>query len=282
MPARQQPEHLDLPLRQAGRAGAPRSGREAGCRQHRRDVVRVEPTSPGLRPQPSGRLLGGQRGPVRAVFDQGPVGVGGGEHARARRQLAASRAAVVAAAVAALVMLPGERRHLGQLGDPGEDPLAVVRMQPGLVALGDAQRRRLVPDAAGDADPPEIVQVPGDAHGPDLLVQPSSVRRRRQGRPHRRSARAGWGSSGRRGVRTSGPTPRTPRRRRAAPGRVPTRARTRTRRRGRGPPGAHRPGRRRRRPGRGRGSCPRAGVPRRRPLRPLRARRTARRSRQPA
>jgi hypothetical protein len=102
-------------------------------------------------------MLGGQRGPVRAAFDQDPVGVGGSEHARARGQLRGHRSAVVAAAVAALVMVSGKLRHLGQLGHPGEDPFAVVRMQPGLVALGDAQRRWLVPDAAGDADPPDIV-----------------------------------------------------------------------------------------------------------------------------
>ena len=71
------------------------------------------------------------------------------------------------------MVLAGELRHLGQGRDPGEDPLAVVGVQPGLVALGRLERPGLSQMRLETPDPAEIVQVPGDAHVADVVASPS-------------------------------------------------------------------------------------------------------------
>ena len=112
--------------------------------------------------------------------------VRGGEDAGGHRQLPGGQAAVVPAAVTALVVLADQPRDVREGRRPGEDPLAVVRMQPGLVTLGGAQRPGLVPDPARHPDPADVVEVAGDADGPHLAGQPEAADRRRRELGHGR------------------------------------------------------------------------------------------------
>ena len=64
--------------------------------------------------------------------------------------------------VAAFVMLSGKRCEAGQGRDSGQDPLAVVRVQPRLVSLRHTQGPGLVPDRARHTDSSKIMQVSRD------------------------------------------------------------------------------------------------------------------------
>ena len=103
--ARQEPQHLDLPLAEAGRPLPPGSGDAVpSFSQHGTDGVTVQSAHSCLATQFLSRLLGGQRGTVGARLGHGLVGIGGGQDARRGRETLARGGAVIARAVHPLVV----------------------------------------------------------------------------------------------------------------------------------------------------------------------------------
>ena len=131
----QQPEHLDLAWRQAGRQVAPPLDRVTGRAQNRFDGVGLEPRLARARPQLRRGLVSREGRAVRAGFGHGLVRVGGGQHLARQCHRAAGEPARIARPVEALVVLDGDRPQRGQPGRRHQHAFGEVGVQPHVLEL---------------------------------------------------------------------------------------------------------------------------------------------------
>src|SRR6185436_13105302 len=166
-----QSKHLHLTFGEISWTRTPSPATQAGRFDHSRGRIGVKPAGLGLSLKPVCGARRSERPSVRTILDPPSVCIRTRQDARRHGQLGCGGPSVVAAAVAAFVMLAGQRGQCGQRWDAIEDPLAVISVQPRLIAFGRTQWACLIPDGARHPDPSKIVEVSRDTYGVQVLTQ---------------------------------------------------------------------------------------------------------------
>ena len=163
-------ENLDLAVGEACRVRDAGGGPRLACGDE--DCVHLgapEAARVDLGDQPLGGVRRGRLRSVRAALGHRVIRIGSREHARAEREPVARDASVVARAVGALVVAPGEVCEGGEERGAGEDALAEVAVEAYPLPLLGGERAGVVPDPARDADAADVVHEPRPTDRHDLV-----------------------------------------------------------------------------------------------------------------
>ena len=168
---REQPEHVDLPRREAGRPTTAARDAMAGRSQHRLDRVGVQPSGSDLRPQLGRGRVRRQRRPVRTRLAHRLIRVGCTEDPPSGRDRRAGEPGRVAGAVEPLAQLHDDLSQRRERFRLPQHALGQVRVQPHPLPLARSERPGLVPDRVRDAEPSEAVDEPGAPQRRSMLQQ---------------------------------------------------------------------------------------------------------------